>query len=186
MALSVKMSYTGSSVDVLRSDDTELGKPSYYITPDEARSLRRVFSFLNDKDTDVLCLIFVAQKRQMDVCRLLGRKQPSLVYDIGRIRKRIRFITYINEAIDVFMDFLVRERGAGNYSDDELAVMTAMIYTTSFTTAGSVLGMNTMRTRTLMKKSMQTAINLEHWDIYEILQSIYDNLNIIRRINRIG
>ena len=35
-----------------------------------------------------------ARKKQKDVQRILGRSQPSLCYDIKRIRRRLKFIFY--------------------------------------------------------------------------------------------
>ena len=63
-------------------------------TADQARSFRSTLRFLNDKDRDILYLMFVSKKKQRDVLKILGRTQSSLVYDIKRNTRFRDFFTF--------------------------------------------------------------------------------------------
>lgn len=146
------------------------------------RSFGPIFSFLNDKDRDILCLIFVANKKQKDVQKILGRTQSSLAYDIKRIRGRIRFISYLHEVFDIFLDFLRRERNGKDFTTDEMEILTLMFYTSSFTLTAKVLGTSQVRIRHSYTKCLRHMEERGIWDAYEIFMVIRSNLNVVKRV----
>jgi hypothetical protein len=168
--------------------------PSF--TPDQARALKPIFRFLNDKDLDILYLIFVSRKRQVDVQVILNRTQPSLVYDIKRIRRRLQFIHYLNSAFDIFLNFIEREQGEEHFTPNEIEILTLMFYTSSFTLTGQVLGISQVKVRHSYTKSLRRMEELaeecltrgdkdgasDWFSIYEIFSIIRSNLNIVRRL----
>ena len=141
-----------------------------------------MFNFLNDKDRDILFLIFVSRKKQKDVQRILGRSQPSLCYDIKRIRYRLKFIFYLHEVFDIFVNF-VRNSSEG-FSEEEMGVLTLMFYTSSFTLTSRILGISQVRTRYAYNKCLWRLHESEMYDVYEIFNNIRNNLNMVRRIYR--
>jgi succinate dehydrogenase flavin-adding protein (antitoxin of CptAB toxin-antitoxin module) len=160
---------------------------------EQVRSFRSVFRFLNDKDRDILYLIFVSRKKQKDVQRIMGRSQPSLCYDIRRIRERIRFIVYLHSVFDIFVSFIRRK--ACYFTPSEIEILTLMFYTSSFTAVSGLMGMSQVRVRYSFNKCLRRMEfiagkmweegrkedSYEMWEVYEILKTVQGNLNVVRR-----
>lgn len=151
-----------------------------HFNPEELKHNFSILNLLNDKDRDILYLIFVSKKKQKEVQKILGRSQPSLCYDIRRIRERVRFIVYLKQVFDIYMDFL--ERNKEEYEPLMLQTLTLMYYTTSFTLTAKVLGCHQMLVRSLFEKALRRMKALQHWEVYEIFSAINHNKNKIRRI----
>jgi len=175
----VRIRYVGHNIETIKNTRYEVADIPRF-TADQVKDFRPVFRFLNDKDRDILYLIFVARKKQSAVERILGRSQPSLCYDIKRIRKRLQFICYLQTVYDIYLDFL-HER-ASEYTDEELEIMTLMFYSTSLTQTARLMGMPQIRVRYRFDKILRKMEDLGHWDMYEIFQTIRTNLNIVKRI----
>jgi len=188
--------YVGENVERMKRPtiaDTG-GLPAF--TPQQVRSFRPIFGFLNDKDRDILYLIFVSRKRQIDVREILGRTQSSLAYDIKRIRNRLQFIHYLNKVFDIFLGFMCRERGEGNFTPEDMQVLILMFYTSSFTLTAQIIGTSQVRVRHSYTKSLRKMCELAEechqnrdkdgtsmwFGVYEIFNIIRSRLNIIRRI----
>jgi len=173
-----------------------------HFSPEQARGFKPIFSFLNDKDLDILYLIFVSQKKQKDVQKILGRTQSSLAYDIKRIRRRLKFITYLHSVFDIFLNFLRQEKTREIFTSEELSILTLMFYTSSFTLTARVLNTSQVRVRhsytkclRRMEENAADAVEKKNkgeadakeeveywWAVYEIFQIIRSNLNIVRRV----
>ena len=147
---------------------------------DEVRSFGPIFGFLNAKDRDILYLIFVSCKKQKDVQAVLQRSQPSLCYDIKRIRKRLKFIFYLHSVFDIFINFLNSE--TEEFTDSEQDILTLMFYTSSFTMTAKVLGVSQVMVRYAYNKCLDKMEEQGMWGVYEIFTMIRSNLNIIRRV----
>jgi hypothetical protein len=169
-----------------RTAAVEGGRPLPHFTADQIRAFKPIFTFLNDKDVDILYLIFVSQKRQMDVTKLLSRTQSSLAYDIKRIRRRLRFIHYLQEVFDIFLDFVGTERGKGRFTPEEIEILTLMFYTSSFTLTARVLRTSPVRVRHSYTKCLRRMEEEALWDAYEIFTVIRSNLNIVKRVYPVG
>jgi len=152
---------------------------SQTLTVDQVRAYRSIFCFLNGKDRDILYLIFVSKKKQKEVQIILRRSQPSLCYDIKRIRRRLRFISYLNSVFDIFIEF-VRTR-SHPFSPEEMDILTLMFYTSSFTQTAEILSVSQVRVRYSYDKCVRRMEELEMWDVYEIFSVIRGNLNIVKR-----
>lgn len=151
---------------------------------EELRLFKHVFGFLNEKDRDILYLVFVSQKKQKDVQVIIGRSQPLLCYDIKRIKKRLKFIFYIQSVMDIYLNF-VTDWEAGNhpeFTSKEISVLTLMLYTSSYSMAARVLGKSQVKVRYVFLRLLDRFRENKMWELYEIFSIIKDNLNMIRRI----
>jgi hypothetical protein len=151
-------------------------------TVEQLRAFKPVLSFLNAKDRDILYLIFVSGKKQKDVQEILGRSQPSLCYDIKRIRKRLQFIFYLNSVFDIFMEFLVNP--PDEFDCFEVEVMLLMFYTSSFTMTSEILDVPQVKVRYSFDRCLRRLEEKEMWEIYEIFMVVRSNLNLVRRVYR--
>jgi DNA-directed RNA polymerase specialized sigma subunit len=152
---------------------------SHFLSVEQVRNFRSIFCFLNGKDRDILYLIFVSRKKQKEVQTILQRSQPSLCYDIKRIRRRLRFIFYLNSVFDSFIDFV--QNRASVFSPEEMEILTLMFYSSSFTQTAEIMHISQVRVRYAYDKCIRRMEELEMWDIYEIFTVIRGNLNIIKR-----
>jgi hypothetical protein len=179
--------YIGDGVENMKSrtaDADEGVRPLPYFTAEQIRTFRPIFIFLNDKDIDILYLIFVSRKKQLDVARILNRTQSSLAYDIKRIRRRLRFIHYLQEVFDIFLDFIRRERDGDCFTSYEIGVLTLMFYTSSFTLTARAMSASPVRVRHSYTKCIRRMQERSMWDAYELFTVIRENLNIVKRVYR--
>ena len=177
--MSVQANPIGSQIERIESSDCEgdLVKPKFSV--EHLRAFKSILSFLNTKDRDILYLVFVSGKKQKDVQEILGRSQPSLCYDIKRIRKRLKFIFYLNSVFDIFIDFLIKP--PDDFTPFEIEVLTLMFYTSSFTMAADILDESQVKVRYSFDRSLQKLEESARWDVYEIFMVVRDNLNLVRK-----
>jgi hypothetical protein len=150
-------------------------------------AFKPVLSFLNSKDRDILYLIFISQKKQKDVQEILNRSQPSLCYDIKRIRRRLRFIFYLNSVFDIFVNFM--DSNPDGFTKFELEVLALMFYTSSFTMAARVLArpgnaITQVRVRYTFDRVLRKLEEAQEWEVYELFMVVRYNLNLVRRTYR--
>lgn len=178
----MKIKYIGQNIEAISNAREPLREKVNVpvFEPSSVSDFENIFRFLNNKDRDILYLIFVAKKRQRAVQQILRRSQPSLCYDIKRIRRRLEFIYYLHSVSDIFLDFL--ETKAYHYDAHSIEIMTAMFYTTSLTHTATVLRCPQLRVRYRFEKIIKRMETLGHWDVYEIFKAIRSNLNIVRRV----
>ena len=130
-------------VEKTRCEGRAIDRPKF--TVEQLRGFKPMLSFLNAKDRDVLYLIFVSGKKQKDVQEILGRSQPSLSYDIKRIRNRLKFIFYLDSIFDIFIEFV--SAPPDDFIPFEVEVMLLMFYTSSFTMTSDILKVPQVKVR---------------------------------------
>lgn len=173
------ISYIGHNVENVKPSRIEEDVLPYF-SIEQVRMFRSVFGFLNDKDRDILYLIFVSRKKQKDVQKILNRSQPSLCYDIKRIRRRLKYIFYIHSVFDIFVRFV--EEKAEYFTPEEMEILTLMFYTSSFTMTANIMKLSQVRTRYAYNRCLRRMEALELWEPYEIFMVIRENLNAIKRV----
>lgn len=181
--MSVHANAIGNHIERVTGPNREGGiasKPKF--TVEQLKAFRSVLSLLNAKDRDILYLIFVSGKKQKDVQEILGRSQPSLCYDIKRIRKRLRFIFYLDSVFDIFLEFVADPPEI--FEPIEVEVMLLMFYTSSFTATSDVLGVSQVKVRYSFDRCLRKLEEQEIWELYEIFMVIRNNLNLVRRVYR--
>lgn len=192
--MSITVSYVGSQVENIKSGNGSEERVLPYFSVEQVRAFRSIFGFLNDKDRDILYLIFVSRKKQKDVQRILHRSQPSLCYDIKRIRRRLRYIFYLHSVFDIFVRFI--EEKSKYFTPEEMEILTIMFYTSSFTVTAEMMKLSQVKTRYAYNKCLRRMDFLaqkffsegrvqeeeEMWEIREIFMFIRENLNAIRRV----
>jgi len=177
----LKIYYIGKGIESLDSGKKRKKRiKTPRLMSDKVSLLEPMFNFLNHKDRDILYLIFVSCKKQNSVQKILHRSQPSLCYDIKRIKERLMFIYYLYSIFDVFIDFV--ENRSQEYDSEILDILTLMFYTTSFTHTAKILKKNKICVRYKFGRALRKMEDLKQWDMYEIFFTIGSNLNIIRRV----
>lgn len=180
--MSSPITYVGSAIETIKGGRIEEIE-SQYFDPDQVVGFRQAFSFLSDKDRDILYLIFVSRKRQMEVKKILKRSQPSLCYDIRKIRHRLKYIFYVFSNFDAFINFL-NATALDILTDEEICVLTSLMYTTSFTMASYVSGYTQVKIRCLFKQALEKLKIHKVWDMYELFSTVGENQNSLKRIHK--
>lgn len=178
--MSTIVSYIGQKIDNFKSQRPNERLVLPYFSIEQVNTFRSIFGFLNDKDRDILYLIFVSRKKQKDVQCILKRSQPSLCYDIKRIRCRLRYIFYLYSVFDIFIEFT--QSCKDFFSPTEMEILTYMFYTSSFTMTSEKVGLSQVKTRYAFNKCLRRMEALEMWEQYEIFKTIRFNLNTIKRV----
>ena len=103
-----------------------------------------------------------------------------MCYDIRRIRRRLKFIFYLTSISDVFLNFIQNE--SSDFDSESIEVLTLMFYTTSFTRVAKVSKKRQIRVRYIFDKVVDKLAEQKNWPLFEVFQSIRENLNIVKRI----
>lgn len=179
----ISTSYVGKNIErfALDSGNNEQ-RQSGYVQVSNLAYINNILRMLNEKDRDIFYLVFVAKKKQKAIQKIMGRSQPSLCYDIKKIRLRMKFIHFLNKVSGIYNDFAVNHDKNG-FTNKEITILTAMFYTTSYTHASLISGIQQHELRTVFSECLAKLKEKENWEIYEIFNNIKRNLNIIRRFN---
>lgn len=180
----MKIKYIGDYIEQL-SSGSEDDIVKFEI--DDIKKNSELFRLLNDKDRDVLYLIFVSNKKQKAVQEILGRSQPLLCYDIKRIKERVRFIAYLRSVFDILIDFIENdyEKLLAETEDLEkntIDILISMFFTTSYTHTAKILGLPQIFVRYKFEQVLKVLKEKKIWHIYEIFYVIYNNKNKIKRL----
>jgi len=180
--MSLQVNYIGKDIENIKGIDSE-GEDSPYLSVENIKYFKPMFSFLNPKDRDILYLIFLSRKKQKEVQEIMKRGQPSLCYDIKQIRRRLKCISYLHSVIDIFNDFAT-EKSQEYFTEQERAIMTLMFYSTSYIISAETLKMSQVKISAVFDRCINKLKKNKVWEIYEICYSIRDNLNIVKRTYR--
>jgi len=149
------------------------------LTEHDIPPLANIINFLNHKDKDIFYLIWVANKTQTDLVHLMNRSQPSLSYDIKRIKKRIKFICFLHASFPLFAEWL--EKDAHDLlTQEQIMVLTLMFFTSSYSQSARVSKMKPTKVRYIFNKT-RAILKTEKPDIFNIFTEVKINLNLVRR-----
>jgi hypothetical protein len=177
----MKISYYGKLLEELKltSREETINTSPMILTEHDVPNLTSILNFLNNKDKDILFLIFISDKTQTDIVHILRRSQPSLSYDIGRIKKRIRFICYLHSFFPQFIEWLTQR--SGHYNSEQVMVFTMMYFTTSFSQSSRVSGLKPTRIRYIFDKTLIQFKNDGEEEMFTLFSHIRKHLNTVRR-----
>jgi len=175
-----KIKYYGKLIEELQlgTKKEHLEKMPVILTQEDVPYLSEIFNFLNNKDKDILYLIFVSGKTQTDLVKLLNRSQPSLSYDIKRIKDRVRFICFLHSQFSFFLDWIESEDNI--LSPEEIMVLTLMYYTTSFSQSSRMSNLKPTRIRYVFDKALKK-VKIQAPEIHILFMVIRSSLNVVRR-----
>lgn len=180
--MSVQISYVGQNAENYKGIENE-GEDSPYLSVENIKFFKSLFSFLNPKDRDILYLIFLSKKKQTEVQDIMERGQSSLCYDIKQIRKRLKCISYLHSVSDLFIGFVEKE-ASKYFTPHEIAILTVLFFSTSYIIGAETLKMSQVKVSSCFDKCLRKLRKEKLWEIYEIFYTVQDNLNIVKRTYR--
>lgn len=180
--MGIQVSYVGQNVENFKGIESE-GEDSPYLSVENIRYFKSLFSFLNPKDRDILYLIFLSKKKQTEVQEIMNRGQSSLCYDIKQIRRRLKCISYLHSVSDNFINFIEHE-APKHFNEQEIAILAVMFFSTSYIIGAETLKMSQVKVSSTFDKCIKKLRKEKIWDIYEIFYTVKKNLNIVKRTYR--
>jgi len=180
--VAIQVSYVGGDVENFKDISVE-GESEQFLTVENVKYFRSLFSFLNPKDRDILYLIFLSRKKQTEVQEILERGQSSLCYDIKQIRKRLKCISYLKSVSDIFVEFIEKE-ASQYFNEQEKAILTMLFFSTSYICTAETLKMSQVKVSSTFEKCLERLLSQKIWPMYEIFYTIKENLNIVKRTYR--
>lgn len=180
--MAIQVSYVGGDVENFKDISVE-GESEQFLTVENVKYFRSLFSFLNPKDRDILYLIFLSRKKQTEVQEILERGQSSLCYDIKQIRKRLKCISYLKSVSDIFVEFIEKE-ASQYFNEQEKAILTMLFFSTSYICTAETLKMSQVKVSSTFEKCLERLLSQKIWPMYEIFYTIKENLNIVKRTYR--
>lgn len=180
--MSVQVSYVGQNVENYKGIESE-GEDSPYLSLENIRFFKSMFAFLNPKDRDILYLIFLSKKKQTEVQDIMERGQSSLCYDIKKIRRRLKCISYLHSVTDIYLDFIENE-AKKYFSEQEIAILTMLFFSTSYIIGAETLSMSQVKVSSTFERCLNRLRKEKLWAIYEIFYTVKSNLNIVKRTYR--
>jgi len=182
LKVAIQVSYVGGDVENFKDISVE-GESEQFLTVENVKYFRSLFSFLNPKDRDILYLIFLSRKKQTEVQEILERGQSSLCYDIKQIRKRLKCISYLKSVSDIFVEFIEKE-ASQYFNEQEKAILTMLFFSTSYICTAETLKMSQVKVSSTFEKCLERLLSQKIWPMYEIFYTIKENLNIVKRTYR--
>jgi len=82
--------------------------------------------------------------------------------------------------IDIFVDFVLDKDE--DFDSQMISVMVLMFYTTSYTHSSDVMGIPQIKVRYIFNRALDKLEEKGMWDIFEIMDNIRFNKNIVKRI----
>jgi len=154
---------------------------------ESARNLERVreiMSTLPNREADFVELYFFNHKTQTDIAQIFMVSQPTVCYRLKRATSRIRFVLSLPDISQAELEEALK----GFLSDPEdVQIMMLMFETTCQSAVAKRLGVTQGKVRHRFMRSTKRMVESEDPEmakIAQIFQTISENLNILREVDR--
>lgn len=140
-------------------------------------NIHDVLRFLNYYDLDLIYLTFLAKKKQIDLARILDQTQPSVSYNLSRIRRQIQFVYYFLSCVDNVINFL---RQTKQFTLQQKQILLVFFYSLTPTKAAMVFKTHPITFKNKLISIIER-INKVNPQIYQIFNSILKDCNKIKK-----
>lgn len=149
----------------------------YYDVSELKDNIHDILRFLNYYDIDLIYLTFLAKKKQVDLAKILDQTQPSISYNLSRIRKQIQFVYFFLANVDNVINFL---RNTNDFDLHQKQMLLVFFYSLTPTKAAMVFKMHPI---TFKNKLLAVLKRLEviDVDLYNVFMFVFNNQNKIKK-----
>ena len=163
--------------DLIISDQEILDVTEYYDVGEIKDNIHDILRFLNYYDLDLIYLTFLAKKRQVDLARILDQTQPSISYNLSRIRKQIEFVYYFLANLDNVINYL---RETEDFTLKEKEMLLVFFYSLTPTQASIIFKMHPITYKNKLRVILDK-LRESNFEIYTIFDNIYKNFDKIKK-----
>lgn len=176
------MSMLGIDFISVSEDMVSLGGEIVKIPETDLIRFKNILRFLNQKDRDILMLVYVSGKRQSELRRILEQSQPSLCYGMSRLKDRIKYAHFLDSYFDRFVDYIdSRGKELDDVTKHGRDVAVGIFYTTSLSVTAEFVDSTAIRIKNSLDDILTHFIKTENYEMFELFNSIKNSLNVIRR-----
>lgn len=177
MSYDMQFDFDRLNQSLIISDQQVLDVTQCYDIGQLKDSIHDILRFLNYYDLDLIYLTFLSKKRQVDLAKILDQTQPSVSYNLSRIRKQIQFVYYFLANIDNVINYL---RDTDQFTLEQAQMLLVYFYSLTPTKASIVFNMHPItyknRLKVLLKK-----LSVVNNQIFEIYDNICNNFDKIKK-----
>lgn len=164
--------------DVLTSyQNSILDIGEYYDVSQIKDNIHDILRFLNYYDLDLIYLTYLAQKKQVDLARLLDQTQPSVSYNLNRIKRQVEYVYFFLANLDNVVNYL-RQTTLFNLRQKQMLLV--FFYSLTPTKAAYVFHMHPITYKNKLHDIVQR-LKQQNMQIYNIYQDIIKNFNKIKK-----
>lgn len=163
-----------SQQDLLTYDILDV---SYYDIGQLKDNIHDTLRFLNYYDLDLIYLTYLAKKKQVDLAKILDQTQPSVSYNLSRIRKQIQFVYFFLANIDIIVNYL---RKTEDFTLFEKQVLLVFFYSLTSAKAAVIFKMHPITFKNRLMSILQK-LSKSSPQIYSIFMFVFNNENKIKK-----
>lgn len=158
-----------------QNDILDIGQ--YYDLGQIKDNIHDILRFLNYYDLDLIYLTYLAQKKQVDLAKLLAQTQPSISYNLNRIRRQVQYVYFFLANLDNIVNYL---RSTDKFTLKEKQMLLVFFYSLTPTKAAYVFHMHPITYKNKLHVIIQK-LKQQNQEIYDIYQNIIKNFNKIKK-----
>lgn len=149
----------------------------YYDVGELKDNIHDILRFLNYYDLDLIYLTFLAKKKQVDLAKILDQTQPSISYNLSRIRRQIEFVYFFLANIDNVINYL---RTTEDFTLLQKQMLLVFFYSLTPTKASQVFKMHPITFKNKLAILLDKLV-VKNKQLYQVFDYIYSNFNKIKK-----
>ena len=149
----------------------------YYDVGTLKDNIHDILRFLNYYDLDLIYLTFLAKKKQVDLAKILDQTQPSISYNLSRIRKQIQFVYFFLSNVDNVINYL---RNTKEFDLMQKQMLLVFFYSLTPTKAAMVFRMHPITFKNKLTLVLQK-LQQKNKDLYDVFMYVFNNENKIKK-----
>ena len=167
-----------SEQDVLTYSQTDvLDIGQYYDVGQIKDNIHDILRFLNYYDLDLIYLTYLAKKKQVDLAKLLDQTQPSISYNLNRIKRQVQYVYFFLANLDSVVNYL---RQTNSFTLQQKEMLLVFFYSLTPTKAAYVFGMHPITYKNKLHGIIER-LKQQNQQIYNIFENIIKNFNKIKK-----
>lgn len=167
-----------SQQDVLtysQNDILDVGE--YYDVGQLKDNIHDILRFLNYYDLDLIYLTYLAKKKQVDLAKLLDQTQPSVSYNLNRIKRQVQYVYFFLANLDNIVNYL---RQTDKFTLKQKQMLLVFFYSLTPTKAAYVFHMHPITYKNKLHVIIEK-LKQENQQIYNVYQDVIKNFNKIKK-----
>lgn len=149
----------------------------YYDVGQLKDNIHDILRFLNYYDLDLIYLTFLAKKKQVDLAKILDQTQPSVSYNLSRIRKQIQFVYFFLANVDNVINYL---RSTDQFDLTQKQMLLVFFYSLTPTKAAMVFRMHPITFKNKLTLVLQK-LQQKNKQLYDTFMFVFNNENKIKK-----
>jgi len=178
----MRLTCVGDNIEIYGEGEESLG--GFELDLNILMENHKLLRFFSSRDKDVIYLIWMCQKSQNTIHSILDRSQPAICYYVARIKKKMRFVHWLDKAWQEVAEIFSGKEKYEWLTDDMKEILVLMLNFSSYVTASKLSKScknSTSKVKSTFSELTKKSKDNGAWNLYEICYNILKNIDIIRR-----